>query len=157
MKKVIIAIVSILAFILAVFCAVRLTTFWWVVLRDPSRPEFVEATGNFLYGPNVQVEDSTITITWVTQDEYPINSIYFKKKWSRFPNLGGQDVTVQYNVTTQQYHYSTQFQLGLPATHGPGGYTQYIEPGTYTYQVWGNSSDYSQSIASPILDLDLSQ
>jgi hypothetical protein len=77
MKRRIITVVSILIFIIAVLCAVQLGHYWWTVLQDPQRPEFVTSTGTFISGPKASVNNSMLTITWVAADEYQINSIYF--------------------------------------------------------------------------------
>lgn len=155
MKKFIIAIASILAFILAMTYAVQFGKFWWIVLLDTQRPDFVTPTGNYVSGPNALVQNSTVTITWTTADKYEVNSIYFKKGGEKFPNIGGQDVTIEYDVATKLYNYSAQFIIGLPSTTGQNRYPQYLEPGQYTYQVWGNVADYSKQIASPVLGLDV--
>lgn len=157
MKRLIISIVSILVFIVAVVCAIQFGHYWWVVLRDPQRPEFVNPVGTFISGPEAGIDNSILTITWAAADEYQINSIYFKKKWGRFPNYGGGDVDVEYDPTNKAYNYTAQFLIDESLILSQGDYVQYLEPGNYTYQVWSNTLDYSKKIVSPVLDLDLSE
>lgn len=141
--------------IVLIGAAAAVVSLQWNFLTDSGRPEFAQPTGNFISGPEAHIENSVLTITWSATDVYEVNSIYFKKRWSRFTNYGGGNVNMQYDATTTLYNYSAQFEVGLPATHGPDGYAPYIEPGQYTYQVSGTTDD-SKKIVSPVLDLNAS-
>lgn len=152
-RNIIITIFFVLA-IVVIICSAWLGAFWWNVLRDPSRPDFATPIGQFVSGPDAQVEDSTIVINWSTTDEYMVHGIYLKKSDEKFASLVGDDVTMQYDSTAQLYHYSAEFVLGLPPLQ-EDGYPQYIHPGDYTYQVSSNTADSSKKIVSPILDLHI--